>query len=371
MDYDIVIIGAGAVGLACAAMLSEKYSVLVIERHESFGQETSSRNSEVIHAGIYYPTGSLKANLCVPGNKSIYDWCARYNVPHNRIGKYIIAVTQDEEEKLEKLYQQAIANGVDGIHHVSMSDFKIIEPNVKATTALWSPSTGIMDTHSLMQSYEFVALNNGCDFAWKHELKGISKIDGGYSLSIIDPDGGEALIQSPIVINAAGLDCDTVAEMAGIDIYKEHYDIQFCRGHYFRIAPGKKNLVNHLIYPVPPNDALSLGIHVTIELNGQLKLGPDTQYLTQRVQDYNVAPTLQDKFYKAASRYLNMLEYNDITPDQSGIRPKLQKAGEPFRDFIIKEESDKGLPGLINLIGIESPGLTCSLEIGKYVLGLL
>lgn len=371
MDYDIVVIGAGVVGLACAAVLSEKYQVLVIERHESFGMETSSRNSEVIHAGIYYKKDSLKAKLCVDGNKSLYEWCSRYSVPFKRIGKYILAVDPEEEDKLEKLYFQATDNGVDGIFRVPISDFRIDEPNIKASSALWSPSTGIVDSHSLMKSMEFQAGKNGCDFAWKHEVVNIGKLNEGYSIEIIDPEGETVSIKSPIVINSAGLDCDKVAQMAGIDIYKEKYDIQFCRGHYFRIVPGKSHLVNHLVYPVPPVDSLSLGIHVTVELNGQLKLGPDTMYLNSRLQDYQVPEELHLKFYNAVSRYLPGLNQDDICPDQAGIRPKLQKEGEPVRDFIISEETDKGLPGLINIIGIESPGLTCSLEIGKHIMRML
>ncbi len=372
MDFDIVIIGGGVIGLSAAAELCDgKKNVLLIERHPSFGNETSSRNSEVIHAGIYYPTGSLKAILCVSGNKSIYEWCNKNNVPHDRIGKYIIAVNSDEAEELDNIYQRAKNNGVENIRYASISELNREEPNIKAYSALFSPDTGIIDSHSLMQSFEFKAMKNDCNFAYKHTVVGINKIPDGYEMEIMAPDGEHLNISTNIVINAAGLDSDLIAEMSGIDIVEHKYRLHFCRGHYFRIKSIKKNLVHHLIYPVPQKNGSGLGIHITVELNGELKLGPDTEYLDKRVQDYSVSEDLQDKFYRAASSYLSGLDRNDIYPDQSGIRPKLQAKGEPFRDFIIAEESDKGLPGFINLIGIESPGLTCCLEISKMVSGMI
>ncbi len=368
MDFDIVIIGGGVIGLSIAAEISNgNYNILLIERHTSFGNETSSRNSEVIHAGIYYPTNSLKAKLCVQGNKSIYDWCEKFNVPHKRIGKYIIAVNKEEAEELENIYQRAKNNGVENIRHASVSELKKEEPNVKVYSALFSPDTGIIDSHSLMQSFELKALEKDCNFAWKHTVVGINRNAKGYDIKILAPDGEMLTITTNVLINAAGLDSDLIAEMAGIDIDGHRYRLHYCRGHYFRIKSIKKNLVNHLIYPVPQKNVSGLGIHVTVELNGELKLGPDTQYLDERIQDYSVPEELQDKFFRAASSYLSGLDYNDIYPDQSGIRPKLQGKGDSFRDFVISEESDKDLPGLINLIGIESPGLTCCLEIAKMV----
>ncbi|MCX7736374.1 MAG: NAD(P)/FAD-dependent oxidoreductase [Candidatus Kapabacteria bacterium] len=372
MDFDIVIIGGGVIGLSVAAELSDgKNNVLLIERHPSFGNETSSRNSEVIHAGIYYPKDSLKAKLCVPGNESLYEWCHKYNVPHKKIGKYIIAVNKDEADELENIYQRAKNNGVEKIRPASISELKKEEPYVKAYSALFSPDTGIIDSHSLMQSLEFKASENDCNFAWKHTVNGIIKLNDGYEVNIIAPDGEPLSITTKIIINAAGLDSDLIAQMVGIDIDKYKYRLHYCRGHYFRIKSSKKYLVHHLIYPVPQKNSSGLGIHVTVELNGELKLGPDTQYLDERVQNYTVPEELQDKFYQAASSYLTGLDYNDIYPDQSGIRPKLQGKGEPFRDFIIAEEKDKGFPGFINLIGIESPGLTCCLEIAKMVKGFI
>ncbi|MDQ1265917.1 MAG: hypothetical protein QG635_1069 [Bacteroidota bacterium] len=368
MDYDAVIIGGGVVGLACAARLSERnLRLLLLERHPSFGRETSSRNSEVIHAGIYYPKDSLKAKLCVPGNRSLYKWCEQKNIPHKRIGKYIVAVNHSEKEELENIFQRAKNNGVENIIHASLNRIKSDEPNVKAVAGLWSPDTGIVDSHSLMASFAENARLNGCDFAWKHKVSGINPIGNGYELDILDPENSPCKITTQYIINSAGLDSDLIAEMAGIDIDLAGYRIHFCRGHYFRIVPSKKGLVKHLIYPAPNKKLSYLGIHLTLELSGELKLGPDVEYLPERIQDYRVPENLREQFYIAVSTYLTGLDIDDIYPDQSGIRPKLQTEGGDFRDFIIKEESEKGLPCFINLIGIESPGLTSCLEIARIV----
>jgi L-2-hydroxyglutarate oxidase LhgO len=371
MDYEVVIVGGGVVGLACAMELSKTFrSVLLIERHESFGRETSSRNSEVIHAGMYYPTGSLKSQLCVKGNKFLYEWCEKKEVPHKRIGKYIIAVNLEEEERLDAIFRQGKINGVD-IAYSDIESFRREEPYIKAVAALWSPNTGIIDSHSLMKSLVDASAETGCDFAWKHELVGIDRSDGAYTLTINEPGGELFKINCRFIINAGGLDSDTIAALAGIDVLKADYKLNYSKGHYFRISHGKSHLAKHLIYPVPLKKLEGLGIHITIDLNGGLKLGPDNLSLNDRELDYSVPPELIDKFYTAASAYIDGLEREDIYPDQSGIRPKLQKPGEDFRDFIISEESARGLPGFVNLIGIESPGLTCCLSIAEMVRELL
>jgi L-2-hydroxyglutarate oxidase LhgO len=364
MDYDVIIVGGGVVGLACAAIVSKQgHSCALIERHESFGRETSSRNSEVIHAGIYYPKGSLKAKLCVAGNRSLYDWCARYDIPHRRIGKYIIAVDDTEIERLYDILARGIDNGVERLCEAEIGEVRRGEPNVRCKAALWSPDTGIIDSHSLMQSLHDAAKENGCDFAWKHNLRGIELLPGGLEAAIEAPDGELLKLSAKYIINSAGLDSDIIAEMAGLSADKCGYRLHYCRGHYFRIVPSKKDLVNHLIYPVPPINMTSLGIHVTKELDGSLKLGPDTMYLKDRIQDYTVPEYLGEKFFDAASRHLIGLQRENIYPDQSGIRSKLQPEGGAYRDFVIREEKENGIQGLINLIGIESPGLTSCLEI--------
>jgi L-2-hydroxyglutarate oxidase LhgO len=382
MDYSTIIIGGGIVGLACAMKLTEiNKSVLLVERHPSFGYETSSRNSEVIHAGIYYPQDSLKAKLCVAGKWKLYQWCEKHNVPYRKIGKFIVATstpadihskgTEADEERLSDLFRRGNENGVENLEIISKDRIKRAEPYIKATSAIWSPNTGIIDSHSLMQSFVEVARENGCDFAWRHTLTGIEKINGGFSIELLDPENKPCTVSGETVINAAGLDSDLIAEKAGLDIDKFNYRLHWCRGHYFRLPASKKHLAKHLIYPVPPKNSQSLGIHISIEISGDLKLGPDTQYLTERKQEYIVPDILKDKFFRAASLYINGLEFDDLSPDQSGIRPRLQKEGGEFRDFIISEESNKGLPGLINLIGIESPGLTCCIEIGEMITKLL
>lgn len=371
-DYDVLVIGAGVVGLAAAQRIaSENMSVLVCERRGSFGNETSSRNSEVIHAGIYYKTDSLKAKLCVPGNEKLYDWCKKYDVPHKRTGKYIIAAKSDEMDNLNSIYNQGLANGVKELSLVSGKEINSAEPYIKSVGAIHSPNTGIVDSHKLMESFIMKAEENDCDFAYMHNVTSVNYVNNYFEVGIKGPDDDITDIKVKYIVNAAGLDADTVATSAGIDIDKNDYRLNYCRGHYFRLSSSKKYLASHLIYPVPPADKSSLGIHVTLDLNGELKLGPDTEYLGERVQDYSVSESLREKFYYAASRYIKELDIDDIYPDQSGIRPKLQVKNGPVRDFIINEESDKDLPGLINMIGIESPGLTCSLEIADYIMNYI
>ncbi|MBE2188783.1 MAG: NAD(P)/FAD-dependent oxidoreductase [Candidatus Kapabacteria bacterium] len=370
LDYDVIIIGAGVVGLACAARLSVRQSVLVLERHSSFGQETSSRNSEVIHAGIYYQPGSLKAKLCVAGKEMLYDWCQNHNVNFKRLGKFIVAHDENEIQKLEQLAQNAQKNGVDDLVMMNYEQFKELEPNVFAVAALWSPSTGIIDSHGLMKSLYNEALKNGCDFAFHHEVMQIKKTSEGYAVEAYC-EGDSFEVSTKFVVNAAGLDADTIAVRAGIDIQKSDYSLHYCKGHYFRLNHSKSGLIKHLIYPVPPEKHEGVGIHATIDLDGAVKFGPDIHYLDERKCDYNVTDELVEKFYKSVARYLPSLQLSDLSPDQSGIRPKLQKSGGDFRDFVICDEKDKNLPGFINLIGIESPGLTACLAIGKYVEKLL
>lgn len=368
MDYEVVIIGGGVVGLSCAYFSSKKFSTMLVERHPSFGWETSSRNSEIIHSGIYYPTSSLKAKLCVRGNKSLYKWCEEHNIPNKRLGKFIVATEPTEIEYLQQLYQRAKDNGVDGIQWISQKSLRKQEPNVKAIEALWLPSTGILNSHILMESLQIEAKSNGCDFAYRHEVVAIEKTPEGYYIGLRTDDGDTFNVQSKFVINSAGLESDTIAQMLGMDVDSLGYRLCWAKGHYFRVKPAKSGLVNHLIYPVPPKDGNFLGIHLTLELDGGLKLGPDIVYLDERKQAYSVPEELLEKFFLSVSRYLDGLEAKDLIPDQAGIRPKLAYHSTNYPDFIINEESRNGFPGFVNLIGIESPGLTCCLEIGNLAL---
>ncbi len=369
---DLVIIGGGCVGLACAMISAQNgLDSLLIERHKSYGFETSSRNSEVIHSGIYYPEYTLKAKLCVEANKNLYQWCRKYNIPHQRIGKYIIATEESELGKLSELYQQAQKNGVDNVEFVDKKRIIKEEPNIKAISALWSPDTGIIDSHALMNSYYQLAKDNGAMFAFNHEVLGIEFRKGMYSLSVKDTDNNYFIVETKFVINSAGLDSDIIASLAGINIDEAGYRLNYCKGSYFRLTTAKSHLVSHLIYPLPPVNMTSLGIHITLDLMGGIKFGPDIEYLADRKKDYSVDVLSKDKFYRAISRYLNHIQPGDLSPDQAGIRAKLQSIEGEYRDFVIEEESKRNLSGFINLIGIDSPGLTCSMEIAKLAVNYI
>ncbi len=361
---DIVIIGAGVVGLAIAYQLSKmNKEIILLEKHEKFGMEASSRNSEVIHAGIYYPEVSLKARFCIDGNHLLYELCKKYNIPHKKTGKLIVANTKGERENVESLYQQGKENGVSGLELLSEPQIKNLEPNIQANFALLSCETGIIDTHQLMKFYETQSESNDVIIAYQSEVAGIQKNGDFFTLDIFDSNGELFQIVSSIVINSAGIFADKIASMAGIDIDKAGYRIHPCKGEYFSISNRHSGTIEHLIYPTPSD--INLGIHATLRLDGTLTLGPSAFYVNDINYDVDVAH--QEEFFNSTKRFLPFLDYDDLSPEMSGIRAKLQAKGEPFRDFIIQEESEKGLIGLINLIGIESPGLTSAPAIAEYV----
>jgi len=370
MDAEITIIGAGVIGLAIAEKITaERRNVFVIEKHPTFGQETSSRNSEVIHAGIYYTKDSLKARLCVEGKKLLYDYCKKNDVPFNNCGKLIVATSDDEISIIEGIRQTAVKNGVDDLVVLDRHQIAAMEPNIFALKALFSPSTGIVDTHSLMKRYETNAVNNGCQIVYGSEVKGIDRIENGFRIFLLDADQKDYSFTTNIVINSAGLSADKISEMVGIN--DEKLKILFCKGEYFRVNPPKNRLVSRLIYPVPHQNMEGIGIHVTIDMGGGVKLGPDVKYLDSNVYDYKVTASKQEEFYRSVKKFLPFLKFDDIAPEMAGIRPKIQRPGEPQRDFYIMEERRRGFPGFINLIGMESPGLTSSISIAKYVNGLI
>ena len=360
-EFKITVIGAGIVGLAAAAELPSGNN-LVVEQYESFGQEASSRNSEVIHAGIHYPPGFLKARLCVSGNEQIYQICRRNNIGHKKSGKIIVATQPDEVERLERIWRQGRANGVSGLEMISGDRVKKMEPAVKAIAGIYSPNTGMVDSHALMRYFEQQAKAKGATFAYGCQLIGLERLTGGYKLSIKDTDGELYNFRTEVLINCAGLGAVAVARMLGINEYRLYY----CKGEYFKVSGGKGNRLNRLVYPLPSD--LDLGIHTVLDLQGQLKLGPNAFYVDDL--DYEVDPEHREEFYLSAREYLPFIERDDLSPDMSGIRSKLQGPGEPARDFIIRHEQDKGLVGFINLIGIESPGLTAAPAIARYVAGI-
>lgn len=357
LDFQVTIIGAGVIGLSIAYNLSDFFDdILIIEKEDTYGRETSSRNSEVIHAGIYYPENSLKAKLCVRGRNLLYDFCIKNDVPHKKIGKLIVA-EKEEEDKLIELYQRGIKNGVENLSLIDSKQIKENEPNVKGKVAIHSKETGILDTHSLMKRLYLLGKHNGVVYAFGKEVVAIDKINNSYLLKLKD---GEK-ISSKFVINSAGLYSDKIARMVGVDIDKEGYRIKYCKGDYFYYS--KKPAVNRLIYPVPHTNLKGLGVHITLDLGGRMKFGPSA-YFVDKI-DYSVDTTQKDYFYQSAKKLVDGIDKNFIFPDMAGIRPKLE--GDGVRDFIIKEESQKGLEGFINLVGIESPGLTSCLAIGEYV----
>lgn len=347
------------------ALAAKNRQVVVLEKNDSFGQETSSRNSEVIHAGIYYPKEFLKSSFCLQGNRLLYAWCEKHRVPHRRIGKLIVATNEEECADLERIKITAQDNGVEKLEHWGQSQLKAKEPEVKALAALFSPSTGIMDTHRLMQTLLMSAEGKGAIITYRSEITAIH-FDG--STWDLETNSGEYRISTKALINSAGLRADRIAALAGIDIDVAGYRLKPCKGNYFTAIPAPK--INHLIYPVPVKNNVGLGIHATLDLSGRVRFGPDSQYLSDdQPLDYTVDEFLKPAFHKSISRYLPKISIDALNPDMSGIRPKIQGPGDPVMDFIIREEGDRGLPGLINLIGIESPGLTACLAIGEYVRG--
>lgn len=370
MDAKITIIGAGVVGLAISERLSkESVDIFLIEKHMTFGQETSSRNSEVIHAGIYYPKGSLKSKLCVAGKQLLYDYCLKFGIGFNNCGKLILATSPEEISIIKGIKQTAENNGVDDLEILNKDQISDLEPEIYALQAIYSPSTGVIDSHGLMKRYEINTLNSGGQIVYGCEVTGIRKIENGYLITLLDADEKYFDFTTNVLINCAGLTSDKISEMLGLK--DENLIIRFCKGEYFRLNPPKNRLISRLIYPVPVRNLEGIGIHVTVDMAGGVKLGPDVTYLDSNIYDYKVNPSKQEAFFNSARKFLPFLEFDDLSPEMAGIRPKIQRPGEPARDFYIMEETKRGCPGFINLIGIESPGLTSSIAIANYVMNLV
>jgi len=362
-EIDVAIIGAGVVGLATACEIARKrQGVFVFEKNRTFGLETSSRDSEVIHAGIYYPEDSLKTRLCAEGKNLLYRFCERHSVACKRTGKIVVAAAEGEIGLLEGLHEQGRKNGVDDLTLLSGAEVRKLEPNIEARAGLLSPSSGILDSYGLMKCLHGQASGTGAESVFGTEVAGIERVGEKYEVRIMDRDGISAFV-AHIVVNCAGLNADKIAELAGIDIARAGYRLHYCKGEYFGLDSKYRNIVSRPIYPIP--EQAGHGIHLKPGLDGRVLLGPSARYV--KAVDYSVDGTHKEVFYNSARRFLPILELQDMAPESAGIRPKLQGQGEDFRDFVIREENELGFPGFINLVGIESPGLTCAPAIAEYV----
>ncbi len=367
-DTDVVVVGAGVVGLAvAAALVSEGHRVVVLERRNGPGLEVTARNSEVVHAGIYYPEGSLKAELCVAGREALYRRCERLGIGHRRTGKLIVASAPDELEALESLRARGSANGVPGLEILDGQQLQALEPDVRAVAALYSPSSGIVDSHGLCLSYAAEAERDGAILVFHSDVKSIQARSGGWYVEAVDDRGETARLCCGAVVNAAGLASDEVAHRAGMDVDASGYRLHPCKGDYFALSPSAPVSIQRPVYPIPAGPGL--GVHATLDLGGRIRFGPDAEYVDEIC--FDVDPEKRVDFAQQVARYLPAVRAEWIEPEGAGIRPKLSGPGEPFRDFVIAEESAAGFPGLVNCIGIESPGLTAAAAIASRVAAVL
>lgn len=357
---DCVVIGAGVIGLAIARRLAQAgREVIVLEAAEGIGTITSSRNSEVIHAGIYYPAGSLMARMCVSGKRMLYEYCREHGVPHRNCGKLIVATTAKETEKLQSIRAHAEANGVLDMETLSGEAARALEPALNCDAALLSPSTGIVDSHAYMLALRGDAEDAGAAFAFHTPLLAAKAVGGGIELDA----GGETPINlaCDLLINAAGLSAPAVArgiDGMPIDLIPHAY---LAKGNYFSCSARAP--FSHLIYPVP--EPGGLGVHLTLDMAGQARFGPDVEWVNHI--DYAVDPARAERFYPAIRRYWPTLPDGALMPSYSGMRPKIVPPAVASQDFLIQGPKDHGVAGLINLFGIKSPGLTSSLAIADHV----
>jgi len=356
-SVDAVVIGAGVIGLACARELGRRgFTTLVIERNQAIGMETSSRNSEVIHAGLHYPEGSLKARYCVDGNRLLYDYCLSYGIEHRRCGKLVVSTAEVQEARLFEMHSLAVAAGVSDVRLLSRREAISLEPQLACTAALLSPSTGIIDSHAYMLSLLADAEAHGVDLALCLEVEHVHVAAGNFMIH--GNSGGEPFtLSTRILINAAGLHAPRVA--ACFDEFPSSHipKAKFAKGSYFSLA-GKAPFC-HLVYPVPEPGGIS--VHLTLDLGGQARFGPDVEWVDEI--DYAVDPKRSHAFYAEIRKYWPALQDNTLFPAYAGIRPKIVGEGEGNADFLIQGPADHNIDGLVNLFGIESPGLTASLAI--------
>jgi L-2-hydroxyglutarate oxidase LhgO len=360
---DIVIIGAGVIGLATARTLSEYgKEVLVLEELSEFGKITSSRNSGVIHAGIYYPENSLKAKMCVEGNKLLYEYCNKYSIPHKNTKKILVASSEDQVKIIDDIKVQAEKNSVQNIEKISKSKVSILEPLIECKEALLIPTSGIIDSYSLMNSLEGQIKDAKGMIAYNSKVSKINFDGKFFTLQIQDQENNITSIRCKYLINSAGLYASKVAnsieELNKKFIPKTYY----AKGNYFSLSRDLG--IKHLIYPIP--EGFGLGIHLTLEMDNTIKFGPDVEWI-EDIDDYEVNDKSKERFTKEILKYLPSLKANLLVANYSGIRPIMNKKDKSMRDFTISTEQDHNISGLINLYGIESPGLTSSLSLAKHI----
>jgi L-2-hydroxyglutarate oxidase LhgO len=361
---ECVVVGAGIVGLAIArALACAGREVVILEAEDAIGTHTSSRNSEVIHAGIYYPQGSLKARACVAGKSRLYEYCATHGVPYRRCGKLIVATNEDQVFQLKEIQKKARENGVTDVAEITAAEAMRLEPALQCVAALHSPSTGIIDSHALMLAYLGDAEAAGAMLALKSPLEKVSLVQGGFELQVGGTEGTS--IKTKILVNSAGLRSPSIARLIeGFPPDKIPPEL-YAKGNYYSLA-GRPPF-SRLIYPVP--EPGGLGVHVTLDLAGQARFGPDVEWV-DRI-GYEVDPRRADRFYAAIRRYWPALPDGALAPGYAGIRPKISGPDEPPADFVIQGPAEHGVAGLVNLFGIESPGLTASLALADDVAALL
>jgi L-2-hydroxyglutarate oxidase LhgO len=359
---DAVVVGAGLIGLAVARALAlAGREVVILEAEDAIGTHTSSRNSEVIHAGIYYPKGSLKARACVAGRERLYAYCAERGVPHRRCGKLIVAADAAQLPELEGILARAHANGVSDVVRIGTAEVHGMEPEIACVAALHSPSTGIIDSHALMLAYLGDAENAGAMLALKSPLEGVTVRADGFEVRVAGADP----VLARTLVNAAGLRAPSLARrIEGYPAAKappEHY----AKGNYYTLA--RRAPFSRLVYPVP--EPGGLGVHVTLDLGGRARFGPDVEWVESI--DYRVDPARAERFYAAIRRYWPALPDGALEPGYAGIRPKISARGEPAADFVVQGPREHGVPNLVQLFGIESPGLTASLALADDAAALL
>lgn len=352
---DCVVIGAGVIGLAIARALARNgREVIVLERHQSIAVETSSRNSEVIHAGIYYPTGSLKAAMCVEGKRLLYEHCKNYNVPHENIGKVIVATTEQQFDVLRNYQEQARINGAGELRWVSGHELREMEPAVHALAGIFSPTTGIIDSHAFMLSLEGDLESNGGMIAFNTE---VLKLDFNSKKTLTCVD---MMLEPEIVVNSAGLEAPGISAQVGGN-YRSYY----AKGHYYTLSG--QSPFNHLVYPIAEEGGL--GVHVTLDMAHQARFGPDVVWMDE--VDYGFDEEKREDFITAIKAYYPDLDENRLQPGYTGIRPKLAPQSQPSNDFVINGPDETGHDGYVELLGIESPGLTASLALADRALKML